>query len=260
LVCAAMLRHDHDWLSLGWGIAAAWTMGMADELFQWWLPARVGEWRDVLLNIQSGCLGLAAYTILEHRQFQWKRIRRNHLACLCLSFAILCFLSGLFVAEIHVFGHRITDPDIGTFNSFFTADTLRDVTLDAYLAQVDAAGGHQSDRYITDHYLYFYEREAREHFDRTHLLIEIGRLPEAASEYALTRKYYTPWMEGNTKFYSADIIRKLESARPVSPEDFTSRVFDWVLVSVTRKQVVGLSLVSGMILLLLAAGIYRRWL
>lgn len=260
LVCAAMQRHDYDWLALGWGFAAAWFMGMADELFQWWLPARVGEWRDVVINIQSGALGLAAFVLLETNRFKWRRVPRRQLVYLCLAFSTLVFLSGAFITRIHVFGHRNVDPDIGTFNSFFTADELLENTLDDYLAQVEAAGGHQSDTFRTDHYLYFFEREAREHFDKTHLLIEQNKLPEAASEYRLTQKYFRPWMEGNTKFYSREIRETLESVSPVAPDTFTSRVFDWLMVSVTRTHVILLSLAGGFLFLILSAAIYRRWL
>ena len=33
-------------------------IGFGDELIQWWLPNRVGEWRDVTMNASAGVLGL----------------------------------------------------------------------------------------------------------------------------------------------------------------------------------------------------------
>ena len=35
------------------------TVGCVDELIQWWLPNRVGDWRDVGMNALAGTLGVA---------------------------------------------------------------------------------------------------------------------------------------------------------------------------------------------------------
>ena len=35
------------------------AVGCVDELIQWWLPNRVGDWRDVGMNALAGTLGVA---------------------------------------------------------------------------------------------------------------------------------------------------------------------------------------------------------
>lgn len=42
--------------SYGWAVCFAVAGG--DELLQWWLPDRVGDWRDVAINASAGLGGL----------------------------------------------------------------------------------------------------------------------------------------------------------------------------------------------------------
>lgn len=249
-VCLAVQRRRKDWSSLVWGFAAAWLVGMLDELFQWWWPTRVGEWRDVVLNIQSGALGLAATTLLFRDRLKFAMPSRRSIALLSMTFSCLSLLSMAFILKVHVFGFRHQDPEIGTFNSFFTIDVLLETTPVAYLQQVAMAGGHQSDRNITDHYLYFYEREAREHFDRVHLLTEQSRYPEALSEYRLTQRYYSPWLEGTGSSFSQPVLSGIATTEALDPEEFRSPVMNWLMVSVTRQQVKWLAWLATLVFLI----------
>ena len=49
---------------LGWCLAAC--LGGIDEGIQWWLPARVFEWKDMGLNVLSSGLGMALVVILQN--------------------------------------------------------------------------------------------------------------------------------------------------------------------------------------------------
>ena len=42
------------------GVASALALGAAEETLQAWLPDRVGQWRDVLLDGIGGCMGAYA--------------------------------------------------------------------------------------------------------------------------------------------------------------------------------------------------------
>ncbi|MBD3669803.1 MAG: VanZ family protein [Gammaproteobacteria bacterium] len=39
-------------------LMAVYAMSGGDELLQWWLPSRVGDWRDVFMNLLAGTGGL----------------------------------------------------------------------------------------------------------------------------------------------------------------------------------------------------------
>ncbi|MBN1295439.1 VanZ family protein [bacterium] len=258
LVCMAMQRHNQGWGAIGWGFAAAWLVGLADELFQWWLPARVGEWRDVLINMQSGALGLAAYLLLGFDSFRHALIHRRDIARLLVVCAALSALSGSFILTVHLFGHRNTDPTIGTFQSFFTLEQLAGNTTDEYRIQYERAAQRTETEAIPDVYVHFYNREGKEHFDWAHLLIELNRLPEAKSEYLLTETYFRPWMEVTGTYFSDSTVAGLSPVVPVPPGEFVSHVFDWVFVSMTRQQVRLVSLSAALLFLLIAAGVYSK--
>lgn len=257
LVSLGALHRNQGIAALGWGLAAAWLGGLCDEFFQWWLPARVGEWRDVVINIQSGVLGLAALSLVYHHRLKPIKPSGKHVLYLMIVFSILSVLSGQFILKVHVFGIENTDAEIGVFNSLFSPETLLNAELNTYLNAVNDAGGHQHDNYITDYFLYFYEREAREHFDRTHLLTELNHLDEARSELLLTEKYFNIWMTANEKEFTDPVREALKTQAPMAPEQFTSRVMDWYWIGSSRKQVLWCSLLVAL-LFPLAAVIYWR--
>ncbi|QFU74493.1 VanZ family protein [Halioglobus maricola] len=53
------------WLAMLVFVAA---VGALDELIQWWLPNRVGDWRDVAFNSAAGLLGTALGAVLFWRE------------------------------------------------------------------------------------------------------------------------------------------------------------------------------------------------
>jgi hypothetical protein len=111
--------------------------GIADEWFQWFIPIRAGELRDIGLNaVALGC-GLLFGLALEPPA----RIgvvaglaSRRHAAVLS---AAVVFAFAIFVEAVHL-GYEITDSDIGTFDSRFTWASLmatRDTRAAAWRTQ-----------------------------------------------------------------------------------------------------------------------------
>ena len=101
---------------------AVFMVGTLDEGIQWFVPIRVGEWRDVLLNSIAIVCGLAFAAALQrrHAQSQPDRSRRRGwpvmLGATGLVFAIFFYV-------VHV-GHEVRDPAIGAFLSRYTASEL----------------------------------------------------------------------------------------------------------------------------------------
>jgi VanZ family protein len=101
---------------------AVFMVGTLDEGIQWFVPIRVGEWRDVLLNSVAIACGLAFGAALQRRDahVQPGRSRRRDLLAMLgatsLLFAIFFYL-------VHV-GHEVRDPAIGVFRSRYTASEL----------------------------------------------------------------------------------------------------------------------------------------
>jgi hypothetical protein len=104
---------------------SAMTVGTFEEWFEWYIPARVGELRDVLLNsVAIGC-GLLVSVAIQPLPARDRRgrpgARRGPALAVVLAIAILAL--GGFTDMAHV-GHEIRDPNIGTFRSILTAAAL----------------------------------------------------------------------------------------------------------------------------------------
>ena len=253
LVCFGAMESKQEWLSLGWGLAAAWFVGLSDEFYQWWLPSRVGEWRDVVINIQSGVLGLLSLGLLQYSSFKFRKPEKKFIVFFIWAMATLVLLSGLFIVRVHMFGIRNMDPEIGRFNSVYTADVLLKANLETYEKTRALSESDGKEDSLTDFHYSQYNREAKEHFDRTLLLVELGKLDEAHSEFMLVTRYYQPWMQGNARYFDNETKNKVTSVPPLPAEEFESRVMDWLFISSTGSRVLMLSLILSIVLYLTGA-------
>lgn len=102
---------------------APFLVGIADEAVQWYIPARVGELRDVVLNgVAIGCGLLFAVGFEPPAPFTrgWRpgswRVTANAIAATVVALAA-------FVHLVHL-GVEIRDEAIGTFGSRYTAGEL----------------------------------------------------------------------------------------------------------------------------------------
>jgi len=126
---------------------AATAVGTADEWFQWFVPGRAGEWRDVLFDLLAIACGLLLCLALDTRPGLRRggdgdlpdsrsgsarsaanvgRAPRRRGRRLGLRAAVVVLLLGAFIATIHL-GSEIRDSEIGVFRSRFSADRLREL-------------------------------------------------------------------------------------------------------------------------------------
>lgn len=116
-------RERSDVSSLAAPVVAAFIVGVAEEAFQWFLPARVGELRDVWLNsVAIGCGLLFSLGALPPAAFTagWKT-GSQPLVLRALALAVLSLAA--FVQIVHL-GVAIDDPDFGRFVSRYTVEEL----------------------------------------------------------------------------------------------------------------------------------------
>lgn len=103
---------------------AGLLVGTADEALQWYVPSRVGEWRDVFLNLVAIGTGLlVSAAIRPPVRFGW-RVTATARRRMCLVAAAAAIALAAFIHMAHL-GHRIVDPAIGMFQSRYTASGLR---------------------------------------------------------------------------------------------------------------------------------------
>ncbi len=99
------------------------VVGLGDEVIQWVLPRRVGEIRDVWINVAASLLGLVLLVVVRPPEAR-ARPRRMTLASLGPWVASFIVGSGLFLRYVHGFGHLIADNQAGSFRSVFSREEL----------------------------------------------------------------------------------------------------------------------------------------
>ncbi|HET9706104.1 MAG TPA: VanZ family protein [Vicinamibacterales bacterium] len=105
------------------------AVGTVDEWVQWFIPYRVGEAHDVLLNLTSLACGVLFGIALEPPpSFSWRpqppSVRRIGIAG-----AVVVLLFAGFVDSVHL-GHQIDVPGVGRFLSRYSLDELETLQKD----------------------------------------------------------------------------------------------------------------------------------
>ena len=108
---------------------AGLIVGAAEEWFQWFIPNRVGELRDVFLNLVAiGCGLLFSVAVQPPDTFHFG-LRRRSLPRVCRMTAATIVTLAAFVHVVH-FGRAVVDADAGTFMSRYSGDQLRALQAD----------------------------------------------------------------------------------------------------------------------------------
>jgi hypothetical protein len=104
-------------------------VGTLDEGFQWLVPARVGEWHDVLLDGAAVACGLA-FSLGLHPPaslpFAVDRRTRRAIAAFVVTTVVIL---ATFFSVVHL-GYDVDGLEAGLFLSRYSADDLRDAARD----------------------------------------------------------------------------------------------------------------------------------
>jgi hypothetical protein len=114
-------------------LLAGFLVGTLEEWFQWFIPVRVGEVRDVLLNfvaIGCGLLFSLGLDPPERPTLALEPPSRRHVAVLS---AIAVVVFGGFMHFVHL-GYEIRDAEAGVFRSRYTAEELAALSADRAIA------------------------------------------------------------------------------------------------------------------------------
>jgi beta-lactamase superfamily II metal-dependent hydrolase len=181
------------WRPLGDGallvmpVLAGIVVGALEEWFQWFIPARVGEIRDVLLNsVAMTCgllfsLGVDPPAIVTLRLTPVSREQAGRLA------AVAILVCAGFVHSAHV-GYEIRDQEAGVFRSRYSADELNEIGR-ARAVQWKAAPPITWSRLSReDQYL----SEGLAHVQRRNEAWGDGEIQAARHENLILEKYYAP--------------------------------------------------------------------
>ena len=172
-------------------LAVLWTAlgGTLEEGVQWFIQARLGDIHDVALNAFSGVCGVVfGLSLLPLAGFRPRRPARLRQIGLSASLLLVAVVG--FYALAHV-GHVITDPEVGSFRSWHTAEELR--------AAAEDRGRRWADDPPTGLGLWtpedYFLTEAAWYASHRNAMWEFGAWRDAWIANRTLEKYYAPFLE-----------------------------------------------------------------
>ncbi len=87
-------------------LLAGLIVGSLDEWLQWFVPVRVGEMRDVLLNLIAICCGLLVGVAVEPPETFSRPLRVRSVSAICIASAAALLVFAAFVSSAHL-GHLV---------------------------------------------------------------------------------------------------------------------------------------------------------
>lgn len=117
-------RRRGDLASVLLPVSAGIIFGTAEEWWQWFLPTRVGELRDVLMNMAAITSGVLASVAIVPLGRGWREAITKGRAASAAGLGLAALIVAAFTWTVHV-GYAVEDAGIGTFMSRYTGDRLQ---------------------------------------------------------------------------------------------------------------------------------------
>lgn len=170
-------------------VASGFFVGTTEEWLQWLVPTRVGEARDVYLNLAAIGCGILVGVGIEPAGGSW-RLRPGSRRRLSWLVAVAVLWFGTFYHLAHL-GYAISDPVVGNFASRYTAEDL--LALGA--ARRETWRRNPPTRLRPFAIEDFYLTEAAEHVQHRNGYYAAGSFFEAWRENGILERYYAPVLD-----------------------------------------------------------------
>ena len=182
-------RRRSDVSGVAFAACAAVALGVADEWVQWFVPGRVGEMHDILLNaVAVGCGLLFSMAVYPPVSVALPTRRVPRLALGAAVSGLLLAFAG-FVQVVHL-GYEVQDGRKGVFRSRYDAQALAAAAAnrpERWKASPPPVRGFRHE----DHYL----SEGEWHLQRRNIAIGRGQWWIAVREDAIVERFYAPVAE-----------------------------------------------------------------
>ena len=182
-------------------LCAGIATGVVDEWFQWFVPIRAGELRDILLDAAASLCGVLFSVSLRPPARVTLRLRPERVVRVAVGAAGTLALLAAFAGTVHV-GYEVRDPDIGMFVSRYTAAQLATLSSDrASLWRVrPPVAIHRFGR--EDQFL----SEGLWHVQRRNMAWETDDLALAWRENLILEKFFAPVLDVAT--YASPTVQR----------------------------------------------------
>jgi hypothetical protein len=171
-------------------LLAGVLVGTCEEWLQWFVPARVGEWRDVLLNLVAVGCGVLFSLGLDPPPKMTRALTAASRRRIALLAAAVIVAFAAFVQSVHL-GHDVVDAEAGVFRSRYTAQEL--TQLSAARAEQWRTRPPLTVSRLSREDQYFSEGIA--HVRRRNERWDEGNLLAARHENLILEKYYSPVLD-----------------------------------------------------------------
>lgn len=200
------LRPADDGSILLLPLFAGTATGAVDEWFQWFVPIRAGELRDILLDAAASLCGVLFAISLSPPPQVTLRLRRKGALRVVLAAAATVALLAAFAVTVHV-GHEVRDPDIGMFVSRYTAVQLETLSRDRIhrwrtAPPVTIRRFGREDQFLS---------EGLWHVQRRNTAWEMNDLALAWRENLILEKYFAPVLDVAT--YASPAVQRWPAAQ-----------------------------------------------
>lgn len=123
--------HHHDLSSLLLPVIATFVAGVAVETCQWFVPGRVGEWRDVGINFAAIASGLLfSVGVDPPGELRWRFLPPSRRA-VGITTALCAVVIAGFLHLVHA-GHVVRDVEVGDFHSRYDEGELLALARDRH--------------------------------------------------------------------------------------------------------------------------------
>jgi hypothetical protein len=240
-------------------IVCAVAVGTLDEWLQWFIPYRVGETQDVILNFTAIVSGTLFGIALEPPPaFTW-RLSPNSVARVARVGAIVALIFAGFVSSVHL-GYRLDVEGIGTFLSRHTIDELNTAQADRNARWLtDPPVGirrlSREDQYLDEGLWHVRERNRR---------WDVGDITGAWRENLILERFFVPVLDRRT-YASPDGTRwppehraDAESRADHSRRDFVSAAEPYPILAWNKAVYWALVLTAMAVLAAISAAESRK--
>ena len=164
-------------------------VGLADEFVQWLVWVRAGDFYDCLLNASAaGCGVVFGFGLFGFDTRAPSRPERRAIAVLWVVLAA----ASVGLVELTNLGHRIADPGLGSFRSYYSAERLERLNEDRRARWPEKQPPMVLQPWhVEDHFL----SEAAWHVQTRNEAFDAEDWPTAAAEEAILNRYYPAVVE-----------------------------------------------------------------
>ncbi len=110
-------------------LLAGVLVGSVEEWFQWFIPNRVGEARDVLLNLAAVACGLLFSFGVDPPESFSRRLHPGSATRIGVLAIIVVLTFAMFAHSVHL-GYSVGHPDLGSFKSRYRDQELTSLSAD----------------------------------------------------------------------------------------------------------------------------------